>query len=78
MNIKDFNVYVKKDDKKIIHDMNFELKQGEMLSILGPSGSGKTTLLDYLTCNFSEALRTEGSISIPGVVKYISQEEKLH
>ena len=35
MNIKDFNVYVKKDEKKIIHDMNFELKQGEMLSILG-------------------------------------------
>lgn len=78
MEIKDFNVFVKKDEKQIIHNMNFELKQGEMLSILGPSGSGKTTLLDYLTCNFSEALRSEGKISVPGVVKYISQEEKLH
>jgi len=78
MNVKGFKVYVKKNGRQIIHNMNVDLKQGEMLSILGPSGSGKTTLLDYLTCNFSQSLRFEGDVEVHGVVKYISQEEKLH
>lgn len=78
MNVKGFNVFVKKDNTQIISNMNVDLKQGEMLSILGPSGSGKTTLLDYLTCNFSQSLRFEGDVEVRGVVKYISQEEKLH
>ena len=31
-----------------LHDINFNLKQGEMLTLLGPSGSGKSTLLRTL------------------------------
>ncbi len=31
-------------DKKILNDINFTLKSGEILSIVGDSGSGKTTL----------------------------------
>ncbi len=30
---------------RILEDVNFELKQGEVLSIVGPSGGGKTTLM---------------------------------
>ncbi len=30
---------------KILHDINFTLNKGEVLSIVGPSGGGKTTLL---------------------------------
>jgi len=30
---------------EILHDINFTLKKGEVLSIVGPSGGGKTTLL---------------------------------
>lgn len=30
---------------QILKDINFELNQGEVLSIVGPSGGGKTTLL---------------------------------
>lgn len=30
---------------KILENINFELKKGEVLSIVGPSGGGKTTLL---------------------------------
>ena len=28
-----------------LKDINFELKEGEILTVLGPSGCGKTTLL---------------------------------
>lgn len=30
---------------KILHDINFTLNKGEVLSIVGPSGGGKTTLM---------------------------------
>jgi zinc transport system ATP-binding protein len=36
------------DGKVIFQDLNFELKDGETLSILGPNGSGKTVLLRAL------------------------------
>ena len=37
-------------DKKFyaLHDINFEIKQGEYVVILGPSGAGKSTLLNLL------------------------------
>nr|AGF93374.1 iron(III) ABC transporter, ATP-binding protein [uncultured organism] len=31
--------------KQVLKNINFELKQGEILSLIGPNGSGKTTLL---------------------------------
>lgn len=36
------------DGKSILKDLNFDLMEGEFLSILGPSGCGKTTLLRIL------------------------------
>jgi ABC-type branched-subunit amino acid transport system ATPase component len=32
-----------------IHDVDFHVKQGEILSIIGPNGAGKTTLFNLLT-----------------------------
>jgi len=36
------------DNKKVLDNINFEVKKGEFLSILGPSGCGKTTLIRIL------------------------------
>lgn len=35
-------------DKKIIENVNFQIKEGEFVSLLGPSGSGKSTILNIL------------------------------
>ncbi len=36
------------DGKPVLHDLSFDVREGEFLSILGPSGCGKTTLLRIL------------------------------
>lgn len=42
------NLTVVRGDTTILHDVSFQVKHGEFLSILGPSGVGKTTLLRCL------------------------------
>jgi branched-chain amino acid transport system ATP-binding protein len=34
---------------KAVHDVGFEIEQGEILGLIGPNGSGKTTTLNLLT-----------------------------
>lgn len=36
------------DNISILRDINLEIEEGEIVSILGPSGSGKTTLLNLI------------------------------
>ncbi|MFV0381081.1 MAG: ABC transporter ATP-binding protein [Breznakia sp.] len=36
------------EQKKVLQELSFEVKEGEFLSVLGPSGCGKTTLLRIL------------------------------
>lgn len=46
-----------------LHDVNFEVKQGEVLGVIGPNGAGKSTLLKIL----SKITRpTKGRIMIDG------------
>lgn len=33
------------EQKEVVHNFSFEVKQGEILSIIGPNGSGKSTIL---------------------------------
>lgn len=52
------------DDKHpILHDINFSVQKGEMLSIVGKNGAGKTTLSN-LICGFYEP--SEGRILLDG------------
>lgn len=36
------------EEVKALHDITFEIKEGEIAGILGPSGSGKTTLMNLI------------------------------
>ena len=42
------NLNVELENEKIIEDLSFEVKEGEILTILGPNGAGKTVLLRTL------------------------------
>lgn len=48
---------------QIIHDVSFDIKEGEILGFLGPNGSGKTTTLRMIVGLISP---TSGSIDICG------------
>ncbi|CAM5211617.1 L-cystine transport system ATP-binding protein OS=Ureibacillus acetophenoni OX=614649 GN=SAMN05877842_108150 PE=4 SV=1 [Ureibacillus acetophenoni] len=61
------------NDLEVLKDINFEVKRGEVLSIIGPSGSGKSTLLRCL--NFLETPNA-GTITIDDVTVDASNYKK--
>jgi len=46
--VKFENVTKRYGDLVVLDNLDLEIKQNEMLSIIGPSGSGKTTVLRVL------------------------------
>ena len=46
MEVKDLNVVL--DGEKIIEDLSFSVRRGDVLTVLGPNGAGKTVLLKTL------------------------------
>ncbi|MBN6188103.1 ABC transporter ATP-binding protein [Aneurinibacillus sp. BA2021] len=57
------NVIKRFGSNTVLNDINLEIKQGELLTLLGPSGCGKTTTLN-LIAGFLEA--DEGAVYIKG------------
>jgi ATP-binding cassette, subfamily B, multidrug efflux pump len=51
-------------DKILMHDMNIDVKPGQMIAIVGPTGAGKTTLVNLLM-RFYEV--NGGEISVDGI-----------
>src|SRR5512135_2131033 len=47
----------------VLHGVDFDVDQGEVVLLMGPSGSGKTTLLSIMGCILRP---TSGSIEIAG------------
>jgi polar amino acid transport system ATP-binding protein len=58
-------------DTKVLHDVSFELEEGNALAIIGSSGSGKTTLLRCL--NFLET-PNKGTITVKGETLFDSSK----
>ncbi|EAA23869.1 Oligopeptide transport ATP-binding protein oppD [Fusobacterium vincentii ATCC 49256] len=48
LELKDFSVSLKNNNRKILNNINIEIKEKEFLGIVGESGSGKTTLLNSI------------------------------
>ena len=57
-----------------LKDINFNVKEGEYISIIGPSGCGKSTLLSIIAGLES---KTSGEIDIKGKIGYMLQKDNL-
>lgn len=66
--------YNKEGELKVLQDINFSLREGEILTLVGPSGSGKSTLLNILT-NLMKP--TRGEVEIKGNIGYMFQRDNL-
>lgn len=62
------------DRQLILYDVDLELRQGELVSILGQSGTGKTTLFNVLTGIDREA---EGAVFRGARIGYMLQKDML-
>jgi subfamily B ATP-binding cassette protein MsbA len=51
------------EDARVLHDINLEVRRGEVVAIVGSSGSGKSTLVHLIPRFFDP---TEGRLSIDG------------
>ncbi|MGL5693170.1 MAG: ABC transporter ATP-binding protein [Peptostreptococcaceae bacterium] len=68
------NFYSKEGELEVLKNINFSLKQGEILTLLGPSGSGKSTILNILT---KLLVPTSGEVIINGNIGYMFQKDHL-
>lgn len=74
--VKDLNknFYGKEGELEVLKNINFSLKEGEILTLLGPSGSGKSTILNILTKLLKP---TSGEVNIKGTIGYMFQKDHL-
>lgn len=57
-----------------LKDINFDVKEGEYISIIGPSGCGKSTLLSIIA---GLENKTSGKIYVDGKIGYMLQKDNL-
>ena len=81
--IENISFSYKKSDKKVLENVNLEIKNGEIVAIVGPSGAGKTTLVDIILGVISPdngVVRISGLQPLqaiekwPGSIAYVPQD----
>lgn len=62
-------------DKQVLHNINFEIKQGDIVAIYGSNGSGKSTLIKIILGLNHEYIKYTGEIKLANNLKisYIPQ-----
>jgi subfamily B ATP-binding cassette protein MsbA len=58
-----FSYSTEEGEQQILHEINLEVRAGEMLALVGPSGAGKSTLVNLLPRFYDVS---SGSLSIDG------------
>lgn len=61
-------------EMEILKDINIEVNESELVSILGPSGSGKSTIFNILTNIISS---DSGEVKINGDLSYMYQKDMM-
>lgn len=76
LEVKNINkIYQAKNGEiEALKNINFDVKQGEYISIIGPSGCGKSTLLSIIA-GLEE--KTSGEVYIDGKIGYMIQKDNL-
>lgn len=64
----------KNGEIEALFNINFNVKEGEFVSIIGPSGCGKSTLLSIIA---GLEPKTNGTIQIDGTTGYMLQKDSL-
>ena len=64
----------KNGEIEALKNINFDVKQGEFISIIGPSGCGKSTLLSIIS---GLEDKNDGEIYIDGKIGYMLQNDNL-
>lgn len=68
------NYHTLKDEIKTLHNISFELKENEFISIVGPSGCGKSTILSILAGIID---KSDGIIICDKTIGYMLQDDLL-
>lgn len=76
LEVKNINKTYQAENGEIeaLKNINFDVKQGEYISIIGPSGCGKSTLLSIIA---GLEPKTSGEIYIDGKIGYMLQKDNL-
>ncbi|RNA42720.1 multidrug resistance-associated 1 [Brachionus plicatilis] len=59
------------ETEKTLHNLNFEVKKGELVAVVGSVGSGKSSLISGL---LGEMHKFKGYINVNGSTAYVSQQ----
>jgi len=87
MSISISNISKSYKDQKALHNISFEIKQGEIVGFLGPNGAGKSTMMKilttYLTPNEGTALVNgfdinQQSLDVKKSVGYLPEHNPLY
>jgi len=60
------NLTVQFGNKQIVHDVSFNVEEGEIIGMFGISGAGKTTVIRVLTCQIEKKNWT-GKVLVTGL-----------